>query len=402
LFGVPQFTASFATTALAPFIYSFAHVGIKQVQREYNYAPESIAKLSAHLLALVSLMPALWAFSDHRAIVASFVVEALAYTIASHILANTCYRLGSDRTVVRDALSFGLPLLLNGVTLAIISQFDRTLVGFWFGVGTLAAYTVILSVSVVPISLILQVFGTLGLSYLVAAKTDQLANRNRYELLVFVFALLAVLYALSVALTLDVLTSFIFGPSFAVSPVVHILIVMIVFFRLQRGGAPTVLLLATERTRELAMLNLSAGLGLVAALVFVTLQSRFEAILVGFFIGDILSLVIWFVASPAGAALLRPRVVIDLLIASAALVIIVGTLAWRPAPTWGNRILLFCVGMMAFTVQTAVCVPRHAALRDLVFRAGSAKSSPDDPKSEEHRLQHAGLPGARDRERVSR
>jgi O-antigen/teichoic acid export membrane protein len=324
-------------------------------------------------MALISLIPALWVFKDHRAIIASFVVEAIGYTIASHILAKMPYRLRSDRNVVYDAFAFGLPLLFNGIALAIITQLDRTLVGSWFGVGTLGVYTVILSMSVVPISLILQVFGTMGLSYLVSVKTDQ-STRDRYELLVFAFAALAVLYALFMALTLDVLTVSIFGPNFAVSPVVHILMVMIVFCRLQRNGAPTILLLATARTRELAVFNLSAGFGLLTALVLVTLQSRFEAILLGFLIGDLLSLVLWLAASTAGAALLRPGIVVDLLAALGALAIIVGTLAWRPEPTWAARMLLFCVGTVAFGLQIGLCL-RHSALSDL-FVGGfrSAKS----------------------------
>ena len=68
--------------------------------------------------------------------------------------------------MLRAALIFGIPLALNGVGLAVIRQLDRAFVGFWFGVETLAAYSVLLNMSVIPLSLIISTGHKLGFAYL--------------------------------------------------------------------------------------------------------------------------------------------------------------------------------------------------------------------------------------------
>jgi len=97
--------------------------------------------------------------------VVSVAVQSVVYVILSHVLARTPYQLSCDQPMLRQALSFGLPLTLNGVGLAIMSQLDRVLVGYWFGVKGLAVYAVIFSMSVVPTYLIVSVFSSPSLSF---------------------------------------------------------------------------------------------------------------------------------------------------------------------------------------------------------------------------------------------
>ena len=170
LFGVPQYAGSFAFVAIAPFLGGFVHVGIIQIQRDYNYGPESVAQLVANLAAIAAVFLAVRILRDHRAIVVGFVAKSLVYVILSHLLSKTPYRLRSDRETLRAALSFGLPLTINGIALATISQFDRVIVGHWFGVRVLGTYAVILNVAVIPVSLILRIFGALGMSFLLSAR----------------------------------------------------------------------------------------------------------------------------------------------------------------------------------------------------------------------------------------
>ena len=244
LFGVPQFAGSFAVAAFVPLVGSCAHLGIKQIQRNYEYGPETVAFLFANVGALLVLILALSIFRDHRAIVAGFLAESVIYTITSHLFARSPYRLRSDQQMLRAALSFGVPLMLNGIGLAAMAGVDRALVGHWFGVALLASYAVILSLSVTPLSLALRVFGTLTMSYMLSAKKESdLIPAHNYNFIVFFFGILATLYALLVASTIDILTPLIFSHKYIVAPGVHVLITMIVFLRFQCAGAPTAWLL---------------------------------------------------------------------------------------------------------------------------------------------------------------
>ena len=147
------------------------------------------------------------------------------------------------------------------------------LVGYLFGVGTLGLYAVVLNISVIPTALLLSAASSLAMSYLVSVEhaSETRVRPERYRGLVALFSMLGNLYALFVALTVDWLTPLIFGSAFTINESVHLLIVAIVYFRIQRAGAPTALLLVNSQTGRLALLNLSAGFGLIAALVLVTL-----------------------------------------------------------------------------------------------------------------------------------
>lgn len=347
-FGVRQFSESFAIAGLVPFLASFSHLGIKQVQRDHNYAPETVAQLFAHLIAVASVILAVHLFGDHRAMVASFLTEAVVYAAISHILARVPYQVRPDRATFRSALSFGFPLMLNGLGLAAMAQLDRALVGSTLGLQILGTYAVILNLSTLPISIITRVVGTMALSYLIAREDSQLVKNDRYSLLVFFSALLSVMYSLFVAVTLDILAPFIFGPVYGVTPSVHLLIVAIVFFRLQRYCAPTAQLIALGKTGRLAIINLSAGLGVGLAAIFVVVfhWSSLESILFGLLLGDLIAFVLSF---------LRPRagVVRDLFISIAAFTMIFGTLAWKPEITWQARGILFLVGLLGVSIQLA-------------------------------------------------
>ena len=354
LFNVSQFAGSFALAALTPFISSFAHLEIKQVQRHYDYAPETWSLVLSNVAGVCTLLVAISIFGDHRAIVASFLMESAVYVFISHLLARTPYRLKVNRALIRKALAFGIPLMFNGLGLALMAQFDRALVGRWFGVDMLAKYSVWLSISVVPISLVLRVFGTLSLSFILSHVSKGDLRSSYYSSLVFFFAVLAVLYSLLVALTLDWAAPAIFGSSFRVDPGVHLLLTAIVFFRLQRGGAPTCLLLAMGRTRELAILNLSGGIGLGLAIAFLYWSSRFEMLLLGLMIGDIICLSLFYFVSSTVVKTDRSHLTADLGMAILVLAIILGMLTCYPEFDLARRMVLLGVGVTAVGVQIAL------------------------------------------------
>ena len=122
LFGVPQFAGSFVIAASIPLVTSFSHLGIKQVQRNYVYVPDTLAIVFANISALLILVPAILIFHDHRAIIASFMTEASVYVVASHALAREPYLVRSDRVMLRAA---GRPALRS--VLAAIEEARGTL-----------------------------------------------------------------------------------------------------------------------------------------------------------------------------------------------------------------------------------------------------------------------------------
>ena len=367
LFGVANFAGSFALAAGFSAVGGFAHLGIKQIQRNYIYGPDSIAQVVANLVAIVALFLAATVLRNHRAIIISFAVQLVVYVILSHVLARTPYQLSCDKPTLRQALSFGLPLTLNGVGLAIMSQLDRVLVGYWFGVRELALYAVIFSMSVVPTHLIVSVFSGPSFSFLLSGGGTPSDRSERYRLLLGFYSILTSLYAFWMVLALDILTPLIFGPSFTISPAAHILFILIACFRLQRSGAPTTLLLASGRTKQLALLNLSSGFGLMIAFTCIAIWPRLESMLIGIAIGEFISFTIFFTSLEKA---ITRGLLIDLVTAFAVPAAMAAALAWNPAVTWRARGILFLIGLIAVSAQLSFEFYRNIKFRSVLFKVG--------------------------------
>jgi len=357
-FGVPQFSISFALIAIVPFVRSFGHLDIVQVQRTHNYFPSMLAQLLAQVAALVATLPAAYVLRDHRAILVILVIESLVFCIASHLLARKPYGLKSDRAVFFAALSFGIPLLANGVGLALFSQLDRILIGHWFDVSTLATYAVILNMTIVPIALIHRVLGTLGLSYVSSRMKGTSVLGNDYLALVFVWGSVAALYALFVAVTLDWLIPLVFGSHFSVSPFVHVLIILFSFSQVAKG-APVTLLIATGRTATLSLFTLISGVGLIFAFFLIHWWPRFEVVLVCIVFGDFLSYGLLFFTKTVWLGSRRSAVLIDAASSLGSLAAIVLAFWFSPELTFGARGIVLSVGLLAILVQMAFGIPRH-------------------------------------------
>ena len=366
IFGVPQAAGSFSVVAICPIIGSFAHLSIKQIQQQFQFVPVTIAQVVTQLLAFAAAIIGAYYFHDHRAIVASFLTEAVVYTVLSHLLARTDYRLWPDRATLRTASIFGFPLLINGIGLAAMSQLDRMVVGSWLGVEALGTYAVILSLGLFPTSLILRVFGSIAAPFLFQRKNTP-SYEKHYALLLFLAEVISVLYAFFVALTLDWLTPLIFGQSFHVSQGIHLLVIVIAFLRLLRSSAPTAFLLVAGKTGELALLNLTSGIGILCAVGLLYYWPSLESVLFGLLIGDFAANALLFCLSATRASSPRHLWQSDLMMSLIGLAIIVATLAWSPQPTWGARGIVFFCGCIGIAAQLAVGFHNHRDLR-LVFQ----------------------------------
>jgi len=288
-FGIPQAVASFQFAALIPLVRSFGNLGIKQIQRDYDYRPEALAVTASSVTALaVVALAAATILPDHRVIVLAFLVEAAVYVAASHILARSPMWVIPDRETLRRSLAYGLPLMLNGAGLALIQQADRMVVGHLFGMDILGVYAVILSLAMGPISPLLQMTVGLGISTLARSRDNSERHLETYLWLAWFFAFLAFGYAAFIGLTLDVLVTFVFGKAYAVGTDTVIFISAIGFLRILRGG-PTVALLVSGATSRLTLANLMSVFGIAAAAALALAHPVLTSVLAGVLFGDVLT-----------------------------------------------------------------------------------------------------------------
>jgi O-antigen/teichoic acid export membrane protein len=337
-FGVPQTAASFEFAGLVPLVRSFGHLGIQQIQRDYDYRPVALAHTASNVSGLaVAALAAATILPDHRVIILVFLVDAAVYVAASHRLAQAPMRVIPDRETLRQSLDYGLPLMLNGVGLALISQADRMVVGRFFSIDILGVYAVILGLAVAPISPLMQTIGTLGMSTLARSRDTPKRYLATYLWLAWFYAFAAFGYAAFIGLTLDVLVPLVFGKAYAVGSDTVILISAIVFLRILRAGGPTVALLVSGATTRLTLGNLMSVFGVAAAAALAHAHPVLTSVLAGVLFGDILTMVVLQWAAIAGI----PNEIGSLwrcfAVAGAGVAILTTTLMLLPDPSWTNR-----------------------------------------------------------------
>lgn len=338
LFGVSDNWPSFAVAALFPLVRSFGHLGVRQVQRDFDYRPVAICTATSSFAGLAAALIAVSFIRDHRVILIAFGCEALVYVALSHALASKPYEY-KDHAALNEVLRFGLPLILNGAALAVVSQADRMLVGAVFGVEILGVYAVVMNLALTPISFIFQIFGGFGISMLLRSEDDRTKQNASIIWLIWFFALLGLLYSMFVGLSLDVLTPLIFGRHYTVPATVHALVTFITFLRVF-NGAPTSILLSSRHTIQLVSANLMGTVGLLAAVLFIHFYPTLVALLIGILLGDLLSSVVLQRAVFNRLQYWKGYIFYYLAVAVSSVVVSTTLIVLMPEPTWTNRIII--------------------------------------------------------------
>jgi O-antigen/teichoic acid export membrane protein len=189
-----------------------------------------------------------------------------------------------DSSLRRDALIYGLPLIVNGAGLLVVSQADKLLIGNLFGLKTLALYSLVVNLALMPLAPLDAVLQNLSIAFL-SKHEDIDGSSSRSSVVSWMFTVVASAYATCIALLLDVFVPLFYGARYSAAPEVKVLVALLAFSRFSRQG-PTAVVLAAGWTGRLAAANLVAGIGLVIGYVFGLLVGILPAVLAGIVAGD--------------------------------------------------------------------------------------------------------------------
>lgn len=289
LFNIAGEASNIRWLAAFPLIGSIKNWRIIQIQNEYRFGPNAIARIVATMGSAVSMIPvALW-FRDARAMVVGLGIELFLYAICSHLLVSRQKVAFVDPTLRRAALSFGLPLIVNGIGLLILSQLDRMIVANLFGLGVLALYSLSLNLVVAPVSVVSNVMGAIGLPFIRRAGAERQSIRRAALVVSLGLTLIGAVCAVINGLSLDWLVPLVYGPHFAITAEFQSILTMTAFVRVIRS-APNLILLVQGRTKQVALGNVAAGSGLLIAFFLGSRYHRIESVAFGMLIGDLVSL----------------------------------------------------------------------------------------------------------------
>ena len=129
LFDIPAATWAFRLLAVVPLIRGLAHQDMSRFQRQLNFKPVLVTDVSAQLISALLAWPLAAWLGDYSAILYLIIIQTTARTLISHIVAERSYTWGWEPIHARQIMSFGWPLLINGILLFLIMQGDRFVIG---------------------------------------------------------------------------------------------------------------------------------------------------------------------------------------------------------------------------------------------------------------------------------
>ena len=148
--------------------------------------------------------------------------------------------------------------MVNGAGLFALYQADKVIVGNLFGLATLAAYSLVLNLALMPLSPITAVIGNLSLTFLSKRQADMAKTKTASTAVTWLILAASSGYAVGIAMFLDTLVSLIYGRHYSPSSEFRTMVAILSFLRFCRTG-PTAVLLVSGGTGRLAGANLVAG-----------------------------------------------------------------------------------------------------------------------------------------------
>jgi O-antigen/teichoic acid export membrane protein len=289
LLGVPQCSSSFAWLAVVPLIRGFEHLRLEQLQRAHRFWPWATASAMTNVLGLIVGTCAAFVLRDHRAVLWGLATQAVTVVVATHIFAGLKYRISLAAEPAVRALRFGLPLMLNGLALATLGQFDRLVVGSFLGVAMLGRYGLATMMFYLPTILLARVAVSVLQPRLSAAWHDSplWVFPRLFRQLNAAIAVTAALGGALVAIAGNPVLGFVFGPAYAVNDMFFGIFSLAIFVRFAKISG-NLAGLAMGRTMDLMWSNMPSALGLVGTVIGLSLMPSLVVAALGLLAGEFL------------------------------------------------------------------------------------------------------------------
>ncbi|MGO9428260.1 oligosaccharide flippase family protein [Rhodoblastus sp.] len=289
-FSLTDYWTDFALLGALSFIKSFENFAPRVAEREFHFGAQLKTGLVANVLSFGTLVVMLLATHDHRALLGSLIVFMFCYVAASHFFSETPYRISFHSALFPRAFKFALPLMINGMGLALSGQADRFLVGSLLGLPILGIYSLISTAVILPTNMVWRITGSVNTALFFNA-IDAGKNMARYVALAgHVSAIIGAAYALCVLLLLDLFVPIVFGARFVVSQEALMILALAAFVRIVRGEPFGSMLLLQRRTKRLALINIAVAAGLLVAAVLMFYYPRIESALTSRLLGEVFGL----------------------------------------------------------------------------------------------------------------
>lgn len=289
LFNIPETEWAFRLLGLAAVFRGAMHLDWKRMQRFMDYRSTVTVELIPQAIATLIAYPLAVKLNDFSVVLWIVLLQSLLGLVVSHWVADRSYKVMWERVYGLRMLTFGWPLLLNGLLIFGAMQGDRVTIGTFFTMRELGLYSVAISLVLVAITVLTKISTSLLLPVL-SRKTD---NQKAFEYSLDRYsqgmAVLAGIAALPFCLSGGELVTVIFGDQYSDGlefvPYLGILLAIRVF-RL----VPTIAALSRADTKNSLYANCYRFLGVVAAFGSGWLGADIVTIIICGISGEVLAL----------------------------------------------------------------------------------------------------------------
>ncbi|GMU34995.1 MAG: lipopolysaccharide biosynthesis protein [Planctomycetia bacterium] len=255
LFDVPEAQWAFMVLGLVPLMRGLAHLDRIRLQRGMRFGPQVAAEAGSQLVATLSAWPLAAWLGDYSAMLWLVILQAGSFAIISHAFALRRYRWAWDRGSAHRLVTFGWPLLVNGLLMFGILQGDRLVVGSMYSIRDLGLYSVAAALTMTPTMVLASLSTSLLLPLFSEVQDAPERLCRRYRLSVQLFSGLSGLTAVGFILAGQPLLVLFFGSAYEDAGTIIAALAIMQGARLLRI-VPTVAAMARSDTSNSMMANL--------------------------------------------------------------------------------------------------------------------------------------------------
>lgn len=296
LFGEPRARWAFFLLALVPLLRGFVHLDTCRFQRLMRFRPAVTVDVCSQVLVTLIAVPLAFWLHDYRAMLWVLILQAASALAISHIVSERRYRWNWDKAYVRRIISFGWPLLINGLLLFIILDGDRFIIGSAhrlfskspLTLADLGVYSVAFALTMAPATFISSI--TASISLPVLSKVNSLPQQFERCYSAYVQALCLVAVGLAVPLILcgGWIVALLYGAKYGAARSFIGWLAAMWSLRVLRNG-PTIAALSLGDSRNSMYANVARTAALAGVLISVALNGGLELIAISGFIGELLA-----------------------------------------------------------------------------------------------------------------
>ncbi len=273
LFGIADTAHAFMLLALVPLIRAGMSLDCRRAQRDLNSTPSILVELLPQAGALAMTYPAVQWSGGYEAMVWIAIGQALLQLIVSHLFARDGYRLGFDRDWFRQIMAFTGPAMISALTLLAVFQGDRVIIGRFYGVETLAAYSVAFVLTMMPAILMSRAGTSLLVPVFAELDRQPVLRRTRFLLAIEITVVIVACYLAGFILLGGDIVALVFGPKYA--GLGHLTAVLATMWALRTLQAPlTAFLLVAGEPKSLTIGGALRASALVMAIVLAMLGAN--------------------------------------------------------------------------------------------------------------------------------